>query len=420
MSSSKLWPAVVILLLLSLSRPAQTSGNRPPRSVLDYYLLLPHKYLPFLPTDSLGAREAAIRIKDLEAGFLQSGEETEEVSTTMVLFKKSDGSDLIAIENRSCLGACSSNLSLLRYGHDRWFDITSELLPTLDEREIQASLERQYAKRANEPSRQPWLMYTLRRDGASIEINEYLSGMVLGEFEWSNDVFVFKSEEAVGGKYGVLATTDNPAGDHPQIIGIDPEIPASLPINGHLRIKIAYELKSAQYCFIRVRPVIMEERPDEFTSGSMRYKPGSGVTTAYFGFNNQAHIDSLKVVMVDEKQKPILTLLYNVDASWKGIRNCPKFQVDCFPDIDYSGAVLACKVYPSGVRPGQELTYRWSLSTGVIASGQGTRRIVVNLANTDAETMKAEVEAGNLGPNCEKTASFTMPLSSFVKSKERK
>jgi hypothetical protein len=192
MSSSKLWPAVVILLLLSLSRPAQTSGNRPPRSILDYYLLLPHKYLPFLSTDSLVAREAAIQIKDLEAGFLKSGEATEEVSATMVLFKRSDGTDLLAVENRSCLGACSSNLSLVRYEHDQWFDVTSKLLPTLDEREIQASLERQYAKRANEPSRQPWLIYTLRRDVTSLEISEYMSGQVLGEFQWSNYVCVFR------------------------------------------------------------------------------------------------------------------------------------------------------------------------------------------------------------------------------------
>jgi hypothetical protein len=150
----------------------------------------------------------------------------------------------------------------------------------------------------------------------------------------------------------------------------------------------------------------------------MRYKPGSGVTTAYFGFNNQARIDLLKVMMVDDQQKPILTLTYNIDANWTGTRVCPTFHVECFPNADSSGAVLACMVYPSGLPPGQELTYRWNLSTGSIASGQGTHRITVNLSGTEAETMKAELEIGNLLPTCERKASFTMPITSFVRPKK--
>ena len=96
--------------------------------------------------------------------------------------------------------------------------------------------------RPNEPGRQSQLIYTLRKHGPSIEVNEHWSGMVLGEYEWANDAFIFKSEEAAGSNYRVLAETDNPEGDRLQIIGIDPEPPASLPLNGHLRIRIAYHL----------------------------------------------------------------------------------------------------------------------------------------------------------------------------------
>jgi hypothetical protein len=66
-------------------------------------------------------------------------------------------------------------------------------------------------------------------------------------------------------------------------------------------------------------------------------------------------------------------------------------------------------VYPSGLLPGQELTYHWSLSNGSIVSGQGTGRITVNPIETEAETMKAELEIGNLPLTCERKVSFTVP-----------
>ena len=407
-NSRKPWLAMLVLFLLTGSSLPQGPDNPRPKSILDYYLLLPHKYLTYLTADSRPVREAAIQVKDLEGGFLKSGLETDEVSTALALFKKSDGSDLIAVENRSCPGPCSSRLNLLLYANNQWTEVTQDLLPAIDASKIQASLQRQYMSRPNEPVRQSQLIYTLGKHGEGIEVNEHWSGMVLGEFEWANDAFIFKSEEAVGSNYRVLAATENPEGDRLQIIGVDPESPATLPLNGHLRIKIAYQLKSAKYCFIWASPLVVEQRlPDDFTSGSMRYKPGAGVTTVYFGFNNQAQVELLKVTMANEQRKPILTVTYPIDAHWTGKRDCPTFHVECFPNTDSSGAPLACMVYPSGVLPLQELTYQWNLSTGTIATGQGTRRITVNLTGTTAETIKADLEIGNLPLACERKASYT-------------
>ena len=401
-------PAILVLFLLTGSSLAQVPVNRRPKSILDYYFLLPHKYLAYLTADSRSVREAAIQIKDLDDEFLKSGLATDEVSTSLTLFKKSDGSDVIAVENRSCPAGCSSSLNLLSYANDQWAEVTHDLLPAIEGSKIQALLQRQYISRPNEPIRQSQLIYTLRKHGESIEVYEHWSGMELGELEWADDAFVFKAEEAGDSNNRVLAAADNPEGDRLQIIGVDPESPASLPLNGHLRIKIAYQLKSVKYCFIWARPVVVEQRlPDDFTGGSMRYKPGSGVTTVYFGFNNQAHIELLRVTMTDEQRKPILTLTYPVDATWKGRRDCPTFYVECFPNTDSSGAPLACMVYPSGVLPGQELTYQWNLSNGSITSGQGTRRITVNVIGTEVETIKGELELGNLPPTCERKTSFT-------------
>ena len=255
--------------------------------------------------------------------------------------------------------------------------------------------------------REPRIIHTLRKDGRSIEVNEHWTGMVLGEFEWANDAFIFKSEEASVSNHRVLAETENSQGDRLQIIGIDPESPASVPLDGHLRIRIAYQIRSAKHAFIWATPVILEQRlPDSFTSGSMPYKPGSGVTTAWLGFNNEAHLDLLRVTMADEQRKTILTLTYPVDANWTGKRECPKFRISCHRNTDSSAAPLACMVYPSGVLPGQEFPYQWKVSGGSIASGQGTRRITVNLKETDSETFLAELEIGNLPLTCERKASF--------------
>ena len=406
-NSSKLWLTMLLLFLLTGAILAQVPDDRRPKSILDYYFLLPHKYVAYLTADSRPVREAAIQTRDLHGGFLKSGLVTDEISTALALFKKSDGSDLIAVENRSCPSACSSNLNLLSYANGQWADVTDDLLPAIDGSKIQALLQRQYSGRPNEPWRQPQLIYTLRKNRGSIEVNEHWSGMVLGEFEWANDAFIFKPEEAAGGNHRVLASTDNPEGDRLQIIGVDPEAPANLPLNGHLRITVAYHLKSGKHGFIWATPVVLEQRlPDSFTSGSYRYKPGSGVTTVWFGFNNQAHLDVLRVTMVDEQQKPILTLAYPIDANWKGKRECPRFHVMCFPNSDSSVATLSCRVYPSGVLPGQEFTYQWNVSTGSIASGQGTPRITVNPTGAKAEPIQAEIEIGNLPLTCERKASF--------------
>ena len=406
-NSSKQWLSILVLFVLTGSSLAQVADSRP-KSILDYYFLLPHKYLSYLKADSRSVREAALKIKDVDGGFLKSGQAADEVSTSLALFKKSDGSDLIAVENRSCPSGCFSSLNLLSYANDQWTDVTQELLPAIDESKIRAMLRRQYTSPPDQ-MRQPRLIHNLRKDGRSIEVNEHWTGMVLGEWEWANDAFIFKSEEAKDSNHRVLAETENPEGDRLQIIGINPESPANLPLDGHLRISIAYQIKSAKHAFIWATPVILEQRlPDSFTSGSMPYKPGSGVTTAYLGFNNQAHLDLLRVTMADEQRKTILTLTYPVDANWTGKRECPKFRISCRPNTDSSVPALTCMVYPSGVLPGQEFPYQWKVSTGSIASGQGTRRIIVNLMGIEADTFTADLEIGNLPLTCERKASFSI------------
>jgi hypothetical protein len=72
-NSSKPLLAVLVLFLLTGSSLPQVPDDRRPKSILDYYLLLPQKYLPYLTADSRPVREAAIQSKDLDGASSSPG-----------------------------------------------------------------------------------------------------------------------------------------------------------------------------------------------------------------------------------------------------------------------------------------------------------------------------------------------------------
>lgn len=401
--------SLVILLSSTASNLTLPLDSQKPRTILDYYLLVPHRYLQLQGVDSRAAREAAISIRDVENGYLQIRQQAGETYTALTLFKRPEGTDTVAVETRSCTRGCFSKLTLLLYENDQWVDITSERLPVIDDLTLRGILKKQVtSKEENLADFHPRILYTLPRGGSVIEVSEHWSGMELGQLEWEDGKFVFKAvgSREVNHRQAVFASVSNTRGDSLQIIGFNPELPVKLPLKGHLRVSVAYELRSARACLIWVKPVINERRlPDHFTSGSMLHKQGSGVATGYLGFNNQAHINELKVVMADEHHKELLSLTYNVYADWEGVLECPSLRVSCFSNAPTSAIPVGCTVYPSGLLPGQHLTYQWAISGGNILSGQGTHHIKIDTSGQ--ENVTATVEVGGLGGMCVTNASFS-------------
>ncbi|MBD0326032.1 MAG: hypothetical protein ICV68_06365, partial [Pyrinomonadaceae bacterium] len=195
----------------------------------------------------------------------------------------------------------------------------------------------------------------------------------------------------------------NAAGDRLQIISVTPASPARLPLQGHLNVKIAYELKSSPRARIFVVPIAEEQfMRDSFTSGSILFERGRGVTTGYVGFFNQARLNQVEVSMLDEKRTQLLSLTYNLDAAWEGTLECPTFRISCFPNRNSPGASFGCHILPSGLRPDQRLTYNWTITGGVLINGQGTRRVNINPTADAAEPgWKAEVQVVGLPSKCE-------------------
>ena len=86
---------------------------------------------------------------------------------------------------------------------------------------------------------------------------------------------------------------------------------------------------------------------------------------------------------------------------------CPTVSVSC-PDTAPVDQPITFTANVSG-GPGTQ-TYNWSVSTGTIASGQGTSSITVTGAPAGG-SVTATVELGGLDPNCARTASCTTQIA---------
>lgn len=402
--------ALILLALITALALASAAAEPKSMNVLDYYLAMPRKYLKYAGGNSAQARQAALYVSDVERGYLQAREPNGEFYSAVALYSKPDGSDLIAVENRECQRGCTEEFYLLTYTDGQWVDVTTKMLPVINDREVQDALGQRFKPRENF---RPRLLHRLSSGGANIDVSEYWSGLALGELQWVSGEFIFQPITAASAhaSHNVLASVSNAEGDRLEIISIEPELSNRLPLKGRLNVKVAYHLRSAQACRIWARPVVLEERlPDEFTHGSMSYLQGSGVLTTWFGFDNQAHLQQFKVQMVDETKKNLLTLNYSVDTRWEGSLPCPTFHVECFPHDNARNAPLACMVYPSGVLPDQKFDYKWDLSAGTIRTGQGTRRIILNTDGLQPQDLTATVEVNGLSGKCSVKNSYTIPI----------
>jgi len=85
---------------------------------------------------------------------------------------------------------------------------------------------------------------------------------------------------------------------------------------------------------------------------------------------------------------------------------CPVVTVYGPPGIVLPGEIVRFSVTVNSVEEARPLTYKWSLSNGVIRSGQGTPDIEVVLPRSD---LTVTVEVGGLPQNCPSMSSDTVP-----------
>src|SRR3954466_719797 len=121
----------IFFIAVSLGVPALTAPPPRPkaRNILDYYLAMPPKYLRYAGGDSAAARNAALYVSDIENGYLQARQPNGEFYSAVALFKRPDGDDLVAVENRECAHGCNEEFYLLTYRNGQWSDVTAQMLP---------------------------------------------------------------------------------------------------------------------------------------------------------------------------------------------------------------------------------------------------------------------------------------------------
>ena len=121
-----------ILIMFGSTRAQQ------PQTVTDFYLAMPTDDYSHPSGKELKGqaaitkyRKSLIKIEDIKNGYLKIEPNEEEGWSEIALFKKTDGSYLVAHSQVGCGPACGGGILFLTYANGKWTDVTKGFSPTL-------------------------------------------------------------------------------------------------------------------------------------------------------------------------------------------------------------------------------------------------------------------------------------------------
>jgi hypothetical protein len=168
---------ILCVLTVATGAGAKASPPQPshPKTVVDYFLLVPAKYFPY----DLSFRQELLRgqyrggVVDIRNGYISWDASDAPDSFEFVVFRKSNGTSIVAYNDTGDdfdREPDDAGLKLLSYEGGRWHDVTMALLP--------AAVNKK-------------LSYKLPRNGRSIEVTDD-QGRNIYTLEWANDRFQLK------------------------------------------------------------------------------------------------------------------------------------------------------------------------------------------------------------------------------------
>nr|MBA2736146.1 hypothetical protein [Pyrinomonadaceae bacterium] len=187
---------VAAAILASGNLFAQKQTKPAPKTVMDFYLLLPAGEVKGLEVKN---RKSFVAIEDTRNGYLKltapknNNDWEKDDWMEIALFKKLNGEYVVGITSVGCTATCSGGIGFLEYRGDRFVDVSDAIYPLT--REIQY---KQYLRKKR--PEQPGLgestfssVSQLPRDGKTIKVRftgEKGKEFMLFEMTWNGKSFV--------------------------------------------------------------------------------------------------------------------------------------------------------------------------------------------------------------------------------------
>lgn len=200
------WLSVVALLLVrpveARHRATRVSRVTRPKTVLDYYRLLPKRYLN-VPV-GVKTRTPRLIVADVKHDYLRLGPPQQAVfgdenweswgGAEIAVFRSKAGTSVVAVAQTEVVTVSSTTLTLLEYRSGKWRDVTRQRLPEVPERVIRAAYNRM--KPVGEEPLMPddalYVTYTLPRIGHRILAN-WSDEFPLFALDWNGKTFDFQT-----------------------------------------------------------------------------------------------------------------------------------------------------------------------------------------------------------------------------------
>jgi hypothetical protein len=136
--NKNLFTYLTIAILITLSAFAGASAQTP-KTVTDFYLAMPdEKFIYDEESRKLKGkaaltkyRRSLIKIEDVKNGYLRLEPTFLEGWVEIALFKKNDGSYLVAQTEVGCGPGCDGSLEFFTYKSGQWTNVTEDFLPPL-------------------------------------------------------------------------------------------------------------------------------------------------------------------------------------------------------------------------------------------------------------------------------------------------
>jgi hypothetical protein len=143
LSMLKIYP-VVLLAVFSIQPSSVAYQSSKPRTVLDYYLLLPDKYFEANKEQRvkwmLDPKRGAI--VDVRNGYIYAPGDGAQMSIYVCLFKKADGSYLIGVKSSYWEDIEYTDLDFYIYEGGGFLEVTKSVLPIAENEELKYEMPR--------------------------------------------------------------------------------------------------------------------------------------------------------------------------------------------------------------------------------------------------------------------------------------